>query len=161
MTLQAKSQDTKSNLLSRLEKFIFWQRWLFIVGLILVDLGLYMTFLKGTPYFALFDNLINPVFWASTIAPANVTEFQGFIYGLYGATITVWGTFLAFMAYYPFKQKEKWAWNCIFVATLLWYLPDTFVSLQFNVVLNVAANTVFLILLMLPLLFTRKDFQWG
>jgi hypothetical protein len=161
MTLQAKSQATKSNLLSGLEKFIFWQRWLLIVGLILVDMGLYMTFLKGTPYFALFDNLVNPIFWASAIAPANVTEFQGWVYGLWGVAVTVWGTFLAFIAHYPFKQKEKWAWNCVFATVLLWYLPAAFVSLQFNAVLNVVANTAFLILLILPLIFTRKDFQWG
>ena len=98
MTLQTRSQNTKSNVLLGMEKFIFWQRWLLVVGLILVDMGLYMIFLKGTIYFALFDNLVNPVFWASTIAPANVTEFQGYVYGVWGATIVVWGTFLEFIA---------------------------------------------------------------
>jgi hypothetical protein len=159
MTLQVKAQNAKSNLLFGLEKFIFWQRWLLIFSLLLVDLGLYMAFLKGTIYFALFDNLINPVFWASTMAPASVAGFQEWIYGVLGATLAGWGTFLAFMAYYPFKQKEKWAWNCILAGVLVWYLPDTFTSLQFGVYFNAVGNTVLFILLMLPLLFTRKDFQ--
>ncbi|MCP4598955.1 MAG: hypothetical protein GY847_00165 [Proteobacteria bacterium] len=157
MTLQARSQSAKPNLLLGMEKFIFWQRWLLVVGLILVDMGLYMIFLKGAIYFALFDNLVNPVFWASTTAPANVTKFQGYVYGAWGTTIVVWGTLLAVIAHYPFKQKEKWAWNCTCVVTLIWYLSTVFVSLQFNFVVNVVANTVMLILLMLPLVFTRKD----
>lgn len=159
MTLQAKSQNTKFNLLFGLEKFIFWQRWLLIFGLLLVDMGLYMVFFKGTIYFALFDNLVNPAFWASAVAPANVAEFQGWIYGVLGATLAGWGTFLAFMAHYPFKQKEKWAWKCLLAGVLVWYLPDTFISLQFGVYFNAVGNTVLFILLMLPLLFTRREFQ--
>ena len=161
MTPQAKSKPTKSSQLFGLEKFIFWQRWLLIVGLILVGMGLYMIFLRGTVCYILMDNLVNPVFWASTIAPANVTEFQGYVYGVWGATVAIWGTFVAFIAHYPFRQREKWARDCIFVTTLLWYLSTAFVSLQVNYVLNVVANTVVSILLLLPLFFTRKDFSIG
>lgn len=44
MTLQAKSEGAKASLLFGLDKFMFWQRWLLVGGLVLIDIGLYMVF---------------------------------------------------------------------------------------------------------------------
>jgi hypothetical protein len=159
MTLQAKSQNAESNLASGTGSFIFWQRWLLVAADLLILFGIVMTFLNNTVLFSLFNTQINPIFWGTAEMPTAAAQFQGWIYGVAGAILIGWGIFMAFIAYYPFKQREKWAWNCILTGMLVWYLIDTFISLQFNVVFNAISNTVFLIIFLLPLIFTRKDFQ--
>jgi hypothetical protein len=49
-----------------------------------------------------------------------VSSSQGWFYGVWGATIAGWGIFLIFMACIPFKQREKWACNCLVVGLGVW-----------------------------------------
>jgi hypothetical protein len=44
------------------------------------------------------------------------------------------------------------------VGTLVWYLPDTGLSLYFGVTFNAVVNTIFLAIIALPLIFTRREF---
>jgi hypothetical protein len=66
--------------------------------------------------------------------------------------------FLSFVAYYPFRRKEKWAWNCVLAALFIWFFIDTPISLYFKVYFNVLFNFVLFIAILLPLVFTRKSF---
>ena len=135
--------------------FLFWQRWLFAVGLIIVVFGILMALFSGTALFALFDSQVNPVFWNGGDLPLGVQAFQRWIYGVLGATMAGWGVFLAYVAYYPFKGQEKWAWNCVLFGMLLWFVSDTFISWQSGVYFNVLFNTLVFVLALLPLVFTR------
>ncbi|MFQ5611946.1 MAG: hypothetical protein ACE5H9_07405 [Anaerolineae bacterium] len=161
MTIQAKSPNvSEMQPAQRAGKFLFWQRWLVVVSLALTAFGLFMAFFNRTPLFnLLFNHQIDPVFWGSAEVPPGAAAFQGWIYGVLGAVIAGWGTFLIFIAAHPFKQREKWAWNCILAGLLVWYVIDTFISLQFKVVFNAILNTALFIPMILPLVFTRKDFE--
>ncbi|HLG22546.1 MAG TPA: hypothetical protein VI382_07000 [Candidatus Manganitrophaceae bacterium] len=66
---------------------------------------------------------------------------------------------MAFIAYYPFRAKETWSWNCIALGVAVWFIVDTAISLYFKVGFNALFNTLFLICIGLPLLFTRKQFD--
>ena len=72
--------------------------------------------------------------------------------------IAGWGTLIAFWAFYPFKTRERWAWNGLALATAIWYIADTVISAMYGVFFNVAFNTIMLFLLATPLVFTRKFF---
>ncbi len=140
--------------------FGFWQKWLFGFGLYLVVFGLIMAlFGQSRLMNFVFNNQINPAFWSSTELSAAAAEFQAFIYGVLGATIVGWGVFLAFIARYPFKAREPWAWNCVAIGVVMWFVVDTFVSIRFGVGFNVMVNIVFLSLALFPLLFTRTHFR--
>ncbi|MCP3966598.1 MAG: hypothetical protein GY718_09645 [Lentisphaerae bacterium] len=65
---------------------------------------------------------------------------------------------IAFWAFYPFKIREKWAWNGLALATIVWYIANTAISAMFGVIFNVIFNTIMLFLLATPLVFTRKFF---
>ena len=80
------------------------------------------------------------------------------MYGVLGATLAGWGVFVAFIAHYSFKKKEKWAWNCILAGPLLWFVVDTAISLNFKVYFNAAFNTALFAAVVLPLWFSRKHF---
>jgi hypothetical protein len=141
-----------------MKNFRFWQRWLSLISWIVLIFGVGMALLNRTPLFALFDSQVNPAFWDYNPLPVGVDDFQGWIYGIFGATMAGWGVFLVYMARYPFQMRERWAWNCILQGLLLWYLLDTGISVYFGVVFNAILNTIILILLLLPLFITRKEF---
>jgi len=141
-----------------MERFLFWQRWLFVVGLLISVFGIMMVFFSGTTLFELFDSQITPVFWGTKEIADDIKGFQQWIYGVLGATVAGWGIFLAFISYYPFKKKEKWSWNCLVVGPLVWFAIDTAISLYCKVYFNALFNAVLFTLVILPLFFTREYF---
>lgn len=139
--------------------FNFWQKWLLAVGIYLVAFGLVLAFFNQTRLMDLaFNDQIDPVFWGTDGIPENAAHFQAWVYGVLGATVSGWGIFLAFLAHYPFKAREKWAWNCIAFGIGTWFVVDTAISAYYGVTFNVVFNTALLLLVGLPLLFTRKGF---
>lgn len=139
--------------------FNFWQKWLFSFGIYLIVFGLLLSFFShSTLMNYLFNNQINPAFWGLTELPEDAKRFQAWIYGVLGATISGWGVFISFIAYYPFKAKEPWAWNCIGTGFIIWFVIDTTISVYYNVGFNVFINVTFLLFMLLPLIFTRKHF---
>lgn len=138
--------------------FRFWQRWLSIFSWAVVIFGVGMALLNRTPLFALFDAQVNPAFWSQNPVPIGVDEFQGWIYGIFGAAMAGWGVFLVFLTRYPFQHKQRWSWMCFLLGLLLWYILDTGISLYFGVVFNAIFNTAIMALAVIPLAFTWKEF---
>lgn len=139
-------------------RFIFWQRWLLILGVIIVVFGAALAFLYPTPLFDIFHTQIDPIFWAAGELTGGTSLFQQWIYGVLGATMAGWGVCIAFIAAVPFKRKEKWAWNCLALAVSLWFAIDTFLSWRFGALFNVVFNTLIFLAAMVPLLLSRKYF---
>ena len=69
-----------------------------------------------------------------------------------------WGVFMVFLARYPFQQRERWSWICFLLGLLLWYVLDTGISLYYGVAFNAIFNTAILVLALIPLAYTRKEF---
>ncbi len=141
--------------------FTFWQRWLVAVGILLVIAGLGIAFLTGTSLFQrVFDDQINPVYWESKTVDGATQDFQQWVYGVLGATVVGWGVFLAFIAHYPFRQRERWAWTCIAAGVGVWFVIDTYLSLSTGNTFNAfAVNVPLFVLVLVPLWFTRKTFD--
>jgi hypothetical protein len=140
-------------------RFTFWQRWLFILSLIIITFGLAMAWLNDSALFELLNRQVDPVFWGAQPLPQEAIVFRGWTYGVIGATMAGWGVFIAFLAQVPFRRRERWAWNCMTIGILAWFLPDTAISLAAGVIFNAVFNSLLLALVALPLIFTRKDFK--
>jgi hypothetical protein len=137
----------------------FWQKWLLVLGIAMVPLGLLLAFFNQTTVAGIdFNQYINPVFWGTTVLSAESILFQRWIYGVLGAVMAGWGVFIAFMAYYPFKRRERWSWNCLLIGFLVWFLPDTAISIYFKVYMNALINTCLFVLAILPLVAAKKHF---
>jgi hypothetical protein len=137
----------------------FWQKWLFIFGLYLFIFGIVLAFFSNSHLINfLFNHQIDPVFWGNVKPPDNAINFRSWIYGVLGAVISGWGIMIAFIAHYPFKEKKKWAWNCIFLAALVWFIPDTIISIKYEVGFNIFVNILLLLLMLLPLVLTYNQF---
>ena len=138
-----------------MNSFLFWQRWLLILAIAFVVLGIVMTLPFGAN---LFDELIDPVFWKNGAMPDNVNTFKKFIYGVLGAAMVGWGILFAFIVHYPFQQKQKWAWNGLATGFAIWFIFGQYVSIRAGVYANVVGDLVFFVLVIAPLFFTRKAF---
>ena len=134
-----------------MEKFLFWQRWLFVVSLLITLFGVAMTFLNSTEFFDLFNRQIDPVFWGSQNITGEAKNFQRWVYGVWGATIAGWGVMLGFIAYSPFRKREAWSWKCPVAGLAVWYLLDSGISIYFKVYFNAFFKTGLLILAAFPL----------
>ncbi len=139
--------------------FSFWLRWLLVVSSVITVFGALMALSSGTPPFDLFNHQIDPAFWGANTAGEGAKLFQQWVYGIWGATIAGWGVFMIFIVSHAFRQREKWAWGCLAAGTLVWFVLDTTLSLNYRVYFNAAFNAAVLILVALPLLFTWKHFS--
>ena len=138
--------------------FEFWTNWLFAVSLLLVAMGAIMVFLNGTALFELANQQIDPAFWGAQEPPPTAVVFRQWVYGVWGATLFGLGITIAFVARHPFTRRELWAWNCLVAGVASWYILDTGLSIVYRVYPNAVLNTVLLVLIALPLGFTRREF---
>ncbi|MDQ7785229.1 MAG: hypothetical protein RDU20_20250 [Desulfomonilaceae bacterium] len=139
--------------------FNFWRKWLVGVGICVAVFGMVLALFPHSRVMdILFNNQIDPVFWEGGRLPSEVLAFQAWIYGVLGATISGWGIFMIFVAQYPFRAREGWAWNCFAVAAAAWFVLDTALSALHGVFFNVGFNTILLLLIAIPLTCTRRHF---
>lgn len=143
----------------KMKGFRFWQRWLFVVGVVVALFGGVMALLNSTVIFEVFNDQIDPVFWGAESIPGAAQGFRGWVYGAWGATVAGWGIFIIYIAHYPFRKRELWAWNCLVVGLVIWYVLDTGISLYYKVYFNAVFNTLLLIVMILPLGATRSLFS--
>ncbi len=144
-----------------MNKFRFWQRWLLVVSCVITVLGIIMAFSKLTLFFELSDKQYNPIFWGAESITTEIEKFQIWNFGVLGAVVSGWGVFFIFIARYPFRQREKWSWNAIVAGSILWFVIDTSYSIYYLVYPNIALNIILFVVIILPLIFTRKEFIKG
>ena len=65
-----------------MRNFVFWQKWLYVVCIIISAFGILMGLLSGTPLFDLFNRQINPAFWGVNTVDNAAQQFQQWIYGV-------------------------------------------------------------------------------
>lgn len=130
-----------------------------VVSLYHVLFGLLLAFFSQSP---LMDTLLNqyfdPVFWPDNQLTTGTFQYKAWSSAVLGAVIAGWGLLLAFIAWHPFRLREKRAWYSIAVAVIVWFVGDTTCSLYYGVTANAEFNVFTLILFALPLLFSWKYF---
>lgn len=139
--------------------FHFWNKWLLTVSFLLIVFGFFLILFNQSALFNyVFAKEVNSVFWPNGIPAEDINLFQQWIYGILGAVMVGWGTFLTFITTHAFRNKERWSFDCIALGITLWFIADTALSLYFHVYINVFLNAVIFIAIGLPLIFTKKYF---
>lgn len=139
--------------------FLFWQKWLLYTSLLFAMSGVAFALLGNNFLFQPYNKMLAKIFWHSAEFPVEADRFRTFIYAPLGGTIACCYILLAFIARYPFKNKECWARNAIIVAFGLWFLIDSGVCIYFGVYPQVYLINLFSITIKtLPIIFTWKHF---
>jgi hypothetical protein len=142
-----------------MDRFKFWQQWLFISCILFALFGVAFSLLGNTLFFKSFNAAYATVFWNSKTFPGSVSAFVYFTYGSFGSTITCCYILLAFIVYHPFRRKEKWAYYAIITAFSVWVIIDSSICMVYKVYFQIYLINVFSIFVKaLPLIFTRKYF---
>jgi hypothetical protein len=137
--------------------FSFWQKWLALVSIYHIVLGLLLAFFGQSQFMdALLNQYFDSIFWPDNQISSGTIQYKSWVSSVLGAVIASWGMLIAFIAYYPFKLREKWAWNGIAVSVVFWFLVDTACSLYYDVSINAVFNLFTFSLFVAPLFFTRK-----
>ena len=145
---------------SKYSHFLFWQKWLFYTSLLFAFYGIVFAFYGNNLLFIPYNRMLALTFWHSAQFPSGADSFRAFIYGPLGGTITCCYILLAFIARYPFKEKQRWSRNAIVVAFSVWVIIDSSICLYFGVYPQIYIINAFSITVKaLPIIFTWKDFS--
>jgi hypothetical protein len=127
--------------------------------------GVFMALFNQSPLFDGFNSQIDPVFALSAVeAPSapigpSMQSFQGWAYGVWGATVAGFGVLAAFVARVPFRARRRWARDALVAAIAVWFVLDSGLSAMHGVWFNVAFNSAVLIALAVPLGATWREFR--
>ncbi len=140
----------------------FWTRWLLVVCGIMFLFGLILVFAPSLILESFGSRYYNQFFGHedvfSTLTSAEIS-FQHFVYGIMGAVIMAWISLIIGLITIPFRRGEAWAWKLITVSVLIWFEGDSYVSIVTGFPLHALANVGFLVLMVLPLIATYRQFH--
>jgi hypothetical protein len=123
-------------------------------------MGIIFAFKSGLPFFEHYDHALAKILWQTNHIPADAQVLRKFIAGPLGGTISCCYLLLAYIAWYPFQRKEKWARNAIIVAFAVWCVIDSYICFKFEVYFQIyVINALSVLQKALPIVFTWKDFK--
>lgn len=141
-----------------MKSFDLFRRWLVFVFALQAGFGLLLAlfgpqFLLGQMYNSYLEALIH-----RPDLPSQFLFFHRWVFAVIGSTIASWAVAMAFVTFYPFARRERWAWTCVFLSLIVWFPLDTSASAVFKVWPNVYVNVALMLSILIPLLATRKEF---
>ena len=140
--------------------FLFWQRWLFYSSLLFAFFGVAFALYGNNLLFIPYNKMLAEIFFHIPQFPSEAERFRAFIYGPLGGTIACCYILLAFIARYPFKDKQRWSRNAIIVAFSIWVIIDSSICVYFGVYPQIYLINAFSITIKaLPIIFTWRDFR--
>ena len=140
-------------------RFRFWQQWLFYTSLLFAGFGIVFALYGNNPVFKNYNDALARIFWGTQQFPDQAEKFRAFIWGPLGGTIACSYILLAYIVYYPFRRRERWAYYAISVAFGVWIVIDTATSLYYKVYFGAyMINSFSFLVKVLPLIFTWKYF---
>jgi len=129
-------------------------RWLLLVGLGHVALGIALAFAAHLPITQpYFDYLYASV--ATTTPPAEFQTLLRTMVGLFGPTVASWGLLFSLLVFLYREHGHRQIKPAIFAALLVWCLLDSAISLYFGLLWHAYLNTAALLSIALPLLALR------
>jgi hypothetical protein len=140
--------------------FFFWQKWLFYSSLLFAFAGILFACCGHSFLFQPYEKMLASTIWNDNQLPKDAALLSGFIYGPFGGTIACCYILLAFIAKYPFKEKQVWARNSIIVAFGVWVVLDSMACFYFEVYPQIyIINAFSIITKAFPIIFTWKEFS--
>jgi len=139
-------------------RFNFWRKWLVICSAITILFSLMMVFGSTGFLFEFYNRQVATAIWGRPELHEAVVKYHAWIFGVLGSSIAGWSVCLLFIALYPFKRREKWAYYCILISILIWAPLDSAFSIYFGVYIEALFNLFAVTLFLIPLIATYGSF---
>lgn len=137
----------------------FFDRWLFGLSVVFSLMGLVWAVQGSFDPMGLWDGLLAGAFFDGRTPPA-VERYQRFILGPLGATNAAYFMAVAFIARFPFRRREPWAFAAVAGSIWLWFGVDSAASVAQGAVFNVLlVNVPCVVLMSIPLVALYPQFR--
>jgi hypothetical protein len=125
-----------------------------------VGVGIIVAFAGNSFVFELHNDYTKEVFLNSNDFSNEVLKLKNWLFGIIGGTIVGFHILMIMISENSFKRKEPWAFKTLWLGLLSWFCIDSGISIYYGAIYNVILiNMVALILIGLPLIMTRKEFN--
>lgn len=140
--------------------FLFWQRFLFYSCIVFSLFGLFLALYPNNVLFQYYFNAVSRHFWHQTTIQETMWPFVRFVCGPLGGTIACCYLLAAYVVWFPFSRKERWARTALILSFLLWFFIDSWVCITCGFYFQVfLINAFSLVVKALPVIFTWKAFN--
>ncbi len=140
-------------------KFEFWVKYLKGVSLFFAAMGVLWSVLGSPDPMGIYEKAMAQTFYNQDKLPEIVSRTSRFIFAPFGATAAGYFILQYFIAKNAFAKRELWGWQAIMFAFFFWFFLDTTMSATHGAWFNILFANVTSLILMLPILFTRKYFK--
>ena len=142
-----------------MNNFNFWQKWLYYSCWLFAGVGLLVSVFNNAFMFDLWNHYFAQHFGKNGVISPEAQNIKTFLLGPLGGTILGSYILMGFIAKYPFKEKEPWAWKAGVFSLLGWFLLDSCVSAYHGAYFNILLINCFTLVVQgLPLLMTYRYF---
>jgi hypothetical protein len=131
------------------------EKWLFIVALGHIAVGVALPFVAFSSSFDFYAERIRESFWGGALIPPEAEAFQRWIVALFGPTIASWGVLMAYLVRAGMRTNEPWPWNALLISLLAWAPADIAISLMRDYWLHVAIDLFAVVIIAVPALMIR------
>ena len=139
--------------------FAFWHKWLLVVGIANIGIGLVIALAPGSFLFAPHTEAIADVFFEGHLTEA-AEELRTFLFGILGGTLAGYFFLQTLIVWIPFRKRQRWAWHAVAWVLLLWFVVDSSLSIYHGALFNVWMINVWALLLIgVPLMMTYTEFR--
>ena len=139
--------------------FLFWQKWLVVISCAGIVLGFLFPFLSSVDFIAAgYNQALAEAFFGQKQLPENVLIYNQWVWAMLGAVISAWSICLLFLALYPFRNREKWAWYCIGSSLIITFIIDAGVSVYFKFYTEIIVALLWFVSCIIPIIATYKHF---
>lgn len=131
------------------------ENWLLLVAAAHIAGGLALPFVA---YSAIFDTYIAQLsltFWNGAPVPAEAESFQRWIVALFGPTVAGFGVLMYFLVRAGARTQERWPWDALLIAILVWAPADIVISLLHDFWPHVVIDSIAIVSICVPVVMLR------
>lgn len=137
----------------------FWRNWLRGASILLILTGALTALIIIPALAGPTRAFAAAVFWPTDLTAQAFSPVATLALGISGAVMMGWGTTIYVVATHGQGESFHWVRRAIVGGLLVWFLVDNIVSITVGATLNVASNTVFALVFLLPFLASRQKQQ--
>ncbi|WP_051304476.1 hypothetical protein [Chitinilyticum litopenaei] len=133
------------------------EKWLLMVALGHIAVGVALPFVAFSSGFDFYAEKLRMSFWSGALIPPEAEAFQRWIVALFGPTVASWGVLMTCLVRAGMRQADPWPWNALLLSLLAWAPADIAISLMRDFWLHVIVDLLVVVAIAIPALVLRAQ----